>query len=102
ASGEGHYDVLDKAIGQLVEEARKRGTLNEQPLKLALERAKVGDLPLAFPGKILADASGERLFIADTNHNRVVVTRLDGTLLYTIGSGARGTSDGNFEQASFH
>jgi thiol-disulfide isomerase/thioredoxin len=102
ASGEGHYAVLDKAIGELVDDARKRGTLNEQPLKLALERAKVGDLPLAFPGKILADAAGERLFIADTNHNRVVVTRLDGTLIYTIGSGARGTSDGSFEQASFH
>jgi thiol-disulfide isomerase/thioredoxin/DNA-binding beta-propeller fold protein YncE len=102
ASGEGHYDLLDKAIGELVDDARKRGTLNEQPLKLALERAKVGDLPLAFPGKVLADAAGERLFIADTNHNRVVVTRLDGTLLYTIGSGARGASDGNFEHASFH
>ncbi len=102
ASGEGNYDVLDKAIGELVDDARKRGTLNEQPLKLALERAKVGDLPLAFPGKVLADAQGERLFIADTNHNRVVVTRLDGTLLYTIGSGAPGTSDGGFEKASFH
>jgi hypothetical protein len=31
--------------------------LNEQPLKFALERAKVGDLPLAFPGKVLADAA---------------------------------------------
>jgi thiol-disulfide isomerase/thioredoxin len=102
ASGEGHYDALDKAIGQLVEEARARGTLNEQPLKLALERAKVGDLPLAFPGKVLADAAGDRLFVSDTNHNRVVVARLDGTLLYTIGSGARGSSDGDFEQASFH
>jgi thiol-disulfide isomerase/thioredoxin/DNA-binding beta-propeller fold protein YncE len=102
ASGEGHYDILDKAVGELVEDARKRGTLNEQPLKLALERAKVGDLPLAFPGKILADAQGERLFIADTNHNRVVVARLDGTLLYTIGSGARGSADGGFDKASFH
>jgi thiol-disulfide isomerase/thioredoxin/sugar lactone lactonase YvrE len=102
ASGEGHYELLDRAIGQLVEEARKRGELNEQPLKLALERAKVGDQPLAFPGKVLADAAGERLFIADTNHNRVVVARLDGTLLYTIGSGARGSADGGFGQASFH
>ncbi|HVF68794.1 MAG TPA: thioredoxin-like domain-containing protein [Pyrinomonadaceae bacterium] len=102
ASGEGHYAVLDKAIGQLVEDARKRGTLDERPLKLALERAKVGDLPLAFPGKILADAAGGRLFIADTNHNRVVVTRLDGTPLYAVGSGARGASDGGFGKASFH
>jgi DNA-binding beta-propeller fold protein YncE len=102
ASGEGHYELLDKAIGELVEDARKRGTLNEQPLKLALERAKVGDQPLAFPGKVLADADGGRLFVADTNHNRVVVARLDGTLLYTIGSGAGGAADGSFEKASFH
>src|SRR5947209_10125924 len=102
AAGEGHYEVLDKAIGELVEDARKRGTLDEQPLKLALERAKVGDLPLAFPGKILADEKSDRLFVADSNHNRVVVTRLDGTLVETIGSGERGTKDGAFEQASFY
>src|SRR5215212_8950423 len=36
ASGEGHYDLLDKSVRQLVEDARKRGALNEQPLKLAL------------------------------------------------------------------
>src|SRR5256714_2002346 len=100
--GEGHYDVLDRAVAQLVEDARKRGTLNETPLKLALERAKTGDLPLAFPGKILADEKSERLFIADSNHNRVVVTRLDGTLLETVGSGERGAKDGTFETASFH
>src|SRR2546423_304204 len=101
-AGEGHYDVLDRAIGVLVEDARKRGTLNETPLKLALERAKTGDLPLAFPGKILADERSERLFIADSNHNRIIVTRLDGTLLDTVGTGSRGARDGTFESASFH
>src|SRR5437763_1099667 len=101
-AGEGHYDVLDRAVTQLIEDARKRGTLNETPLKLALERAKTSDLPLAFPGKILADEKSERLFITDSNHNLVVVTRLDGMLLDTIGSGERGTRDGTFESASFH
>jgi DNA-binding beta-propeller fold protein YncE len=101
ASGEGNYQVLDRAVHDLAEEARKRGALDERPLKFALERAKVGDLPLAFPGKVLADERGERLFISDSSHNRVVVTRLDGTLLYTIGSGARGHADGDFAQASF-
>ena len=100
-SGEGHYDVLDGAIGELVAEAKKRGTLDTRPLKFALERAKTGDLPLAFPGKVLADEKGDRLFVADSNHNRVVVTKLDGTFLYTIGSGARGRRDGAFESASF-
>ena len=100
--GEGHYDVLDRAIGQLVEDARKRGALNETPLKLALERAKTSDLPLAFPGKILADEKSDRLFITDSNHNRIVVTRLDGMLLETVGTGSRGSKDGTFESASFH
>src|SRR5215213_7291951 len=100
-AGEGHYVVLDGAIGQLIAEARKRGTLDARPLKFALERAKTGDLPLAFPGKVLADERGDRLFVADSNHNRVVVTKLDGTLLYTIGSGARGRRDGAFDAASF-
>src|SRR5215210_5425527 len=100
-SGEGHYQVIDGAVGELVAEAKKRGTLDARPLKFALERAKTGDLPLAFPGKVLADECGDRLFVADSNHNRVVVTRLDGTLLYTVGSGAAGRRDGSFQEASF-
>ena len=85
----GNCDVIDSAIAQLLPEFRKRGELNEQPLSLVLERAKVGDLPLAFPGKIVADPNTDRLFIADSNHNRLVVTKLDGSLIETIGSGIR-------------
>lgn len=101
-SGEGNYEVFDAAIAKTIEEFRKRGELNEQPLKLALERAKVGDLPLAFPGKILADAKSDRLFIADSNHNRIVITRFDGTLLETIGTGAPGQTDGAYDRAAFY
>src|SRR5687767_7719881 len=101
-SGEGNYDVIDEAVARTIAEARKRGQLNEQPLKLALERAKTGDLPLAFPGKILADAASDRLFIADSNHNRIVITRLDGTLLETIGTGAAGAEDGGYDRATFY
>jgi DNA-binding beta-propeller fold protein YncE len=101
-SGEGNYAVIDQVIAKAIETFRKRGELNEEPLKLALERAKVGDLPLAFPGKVLADAKGDRLFIADSNHNRIVVTKLDGTLSDTIGTGLRGAGDGAFDKASFY
>jgi thiol-disulfide isomerase/thioredoxin len=101
-SGEGQYDVLDQAVGKIVADFRKRGELNEEPLQLSLERAKVGDLPLAFPGKVLADGAGDRLFIADSDHNRIVVTKLDGTLLETIGSGERGATDGSFAKASLY
>ena len=100
-SGEGGYEALDKAIGESIAEFRKRGELNEAPLKLVLEKAKVGDLPLAFPGKILADARNDRLFIADSDHNRIVITRLDGTLVDVIGNGQHGMSGGPFSEATF-
>src|SRR5467141_3494627 len=100
-SGEGGYEALDKAIADSIAEFRKRGELNEAPLKLVLERAKVGDLPLAFPGKVLADEKGGRLFIADSDHNRIVITKLDGTLLETVGTGVHGAQDGSFDQATF-
>jgi DNA-binding beta-propeller fold protein YncE len=102
ASGEGNYEIIDQTIAKLVEEFRKRGELNEQPLNLVLERAKVGDLPLAFPGKIIADASSDRLFIADSNHNRIVITKLDGTLIDTIGTADAGAADGAFDKATFN
>jgi thiol-disulfide isomerase/thioredoxin len=101
-SGEGNYDVIDEAIAKTVDEFRKKGELNEEPLKLTLERAKVGDLPLAFPGKIIADANRDRLFIADSNHNRIVITKLDGTLVETIGTANTGAADGPFDKASFY
>ena len=100
-SGEGGYEAIDKAIGDSIAEFRKRGELNEEPLRLVLERAQVGDLPLAFPGKILADAKSDRIFIADSDHNRIVIASLGGTLLETIGTGAHGADDGAFDRATF-
>src|SRR5229473_2944825 len=99
--GEGGYPALDKAIADTIAEFRKRGELNEAPLKLVLERAKVGDLPLAFPGKILADEKSGRLFVADSDHNRIVIAKFDGMLLETIGTGAHGAGDGSFDRATF-
>src|SRR5689334_7681532 len=101
-SGEGNYEVIDQTVAKLVADFRAKGELNEEPLKLVLERAKVGELPLAFPGKIIADAKSDRLFIADSNHNRIVVTKLDGTLVETIGTGDAGAADGAFDKATFY
>jgi DNA-binding beta-propeller fold protein YncE len=101
-SGEGNYEVINNTLAKLTDEFRKRGELNEQPLQLVLERAKVGDLPLAFPGKILADPTKDRLFIADSNHNRLVITKLDGSLIETIGTGDSGAADGAFDTATFY
>jgi thiol-disulfide isomerase/thioredoxin len=101
-SGEGVYDVLDENIAKLVDKARADGKLNETPLNLALERAKFADTPLLYPGKVLADTASNRLFISDSNHNRIVISSLDGKLIDTIGSGAIGQSDGDYAQALFN
>ncbi|MCY7377591.1 MAG: redoxin domain-containing protein, partial [Pyrinomonadaceae bacterium] len=100
--GEGHLAELDQTIGETAAEFRKKGALNEQPLKLALEKAKFGDLPLAFPGKVLADEKTKRLFIADSNHNRIVITDFGGKLLETIGNGNAAMTDGDFTKAAFN
>ena len=99
--GEGNYEAIDQAITQVAAEFRARGELNEQPLKTVLERAKFGELPLSFPGKVLADAKSDRLYIADSSHNRIVVTTLGGKLVETIGAGGCERQDGSFAQAGF-
>jgi len=100
--GEGHFVELDKTISETIADFSKKGALNEQPLKFALERAKVGDLPLAFPGKVLADEKSKRIFISDSNHNRIVVTDFSGKLLETIGSGKAAITDGDYAKAGFN
>src|SRR5262249_43351978 len=57
--------------------------------------------PLFFPGKVLADAEGNRLFIADSTHHRIVITTLGGKKIAVAGSGAEGKADGPFALAKF-
>jgi DNA-binding beta-propeller fold protein YncE len=102
-SGEGLYDALDTAITKLIKTAKEKKTLSEKPLHFELARAKEkGDSPLFFPGKILADEAGKRLFIADSTHHRIVITDLQGRRIAVVGTGEPGKQDGSFEQASFN
>ncbi|HEV8716689.1 MAG TPA: thioredoxin-like domain-containing protein [Candidatus Binatia bacterium] len=101
-SGEGHYETFDRIIGGLIADHRARGTLNEEPLALALEKARFTAPVLSFPGKVLADPQGDRLFIADSNHNRLLVTSKAGQVLDVAGSGEIGAADGAFAAATFN
>jgi DNA-binding beta-propeller fold protein YncE len=101
-SGEGKYEVLDHVIGQLVEVHKARGDLNLTPLKFSPEMERPSTGPLLFPGKVVADPAGKRLFIADTGHNRIVQTGLHGENPVVIGSGEEGFHDGDFKRATFN
>lgn len=101
-SGEITFEALKTLFDKAIPYYRAHGLLDETPVHFDLEQAKAtADTPLRFPGKILADEKGDRLFISDSNHNRIVITKLDGTLLDTIGSGAIGEKDGTFAEAEF-
>jgi thiol-disulfide isomerase/thioredoxin len=102
-SGEGIYEPFDKLIGKLVADFDANGKIDRTPLKLKLERYRAPASMLAFPGKVLADETSKQLFIADSNHNRIVVVSLgDYSVKEVIGSGEIGFDDGSFEQATFN
>jgi DNA-binding beta-propeller fold protein YncE len=101
-SGEIPFEAFDRVISGMVEYFDSRGEINREPLELALEGASDPGTPLLFPGKVLADTAGNRLFIADSNHHRLVVADLETyEVLDVIGTGQRGFDDGDFGAATF-
>jgi thiol-disulfide isomerase/thioredoxin len=103
ASGEGHADGFDRAIAAVIHVFDENGLIDRTPLPLSpeRERLRIGTSTLAFPGKVLADEAGSRLFIADSNHHRIVVADLHGRVKDVIGEGHAGRVNGPFEAARF-
>lgn len=102
-SGEGVYKAFEGPIAKVIATFDAKGEVDRRPLGLKLEREGAPASPLSFPGKVLADEAGGRLFISDSGHNRIVVISLsDGTLEEVIGSGKEGMADGRIEDATFN
>ncbi|MDB5387519.1 MAG: ykuV [Planctomycetaceae bacterium] len=100
--GEGNRKNLEFAIERLIAYHKAKGTLDQTPLHFNLESEKKAEpTALRFPGKIVADEASRRLFISDSNHNRIVVADLEGKVLDVIGSGTIGRQDGSFAEAQF-
>lgn len=101
-SGEGIYEMFDNVIGQMATYFRAKNELNENPISFKLEKFSAPPSLLSFPGKVVADEKSNRLFISDSNHNRIIITALDGTVQEVIGDGQVGTKDGSFAEAEFN
>ena len=100
ATGEGHGAQLEEVIAAVIGVFEQEGTLDRTPRPLApVDRAADG--PLAFPGKVLADEGRGRLYIADTQHHRIVETDLAGEIQRVFGSGERGRDYGAAGDAQF-
>ena len=100
--GEIPYEAFASVVGDMVREFDEARLIDRTPLTFVTEREKERDRPLSFPGKVLADAKSDRLFIADSNHHRIVVADMDGKVNSIIGSGKEGLSDGSYDDARFN
>src|SRR4029077_12288350 len=72
-SGEFTFEQIDAVLKAAIPYYRKKGAPDETPLRFDLAAYSAPQAPLRYPGKILADEPGNRLFIADSNHNRIVI-----------------------------
>ncbi|MCE2489763.1 MAG: redoxin domain-containing protein [Anaerolineae bacterium] len=101
-SGEIPYEAFVNVLDGMVTYFDSTGEIDREPLQLELEADRLATTALAFPGKVLADAAGGRLFISDSNNNRIVIADLDShEVLEVIGSGERGLLNGELAQARF-
>ncbi len=99
SSGEGIYEALRARLLEW-REAYKQD-LRPSPLPLSLEKHRLSEGLLFFPGKLATDEAGGRLFLSDSNHNRIVVLTPEGDVLEVIGSGDEGWRDGSYSEAAF-
>jgi len=101
AAGEGVFGSLDPILASMVQEFDAAGQLDRRRFTMDPIAKRMPKPVLSFPGKVFADAPGNRLFIADSNHNRIVICSLDGAVLDCAGAGESGNADGSFESATF-
>lgn len=102
-SGERHFAEMEKDIERVSKDFK--GKIRADSLPLKLEKEKEGYSQLSFPGKLAVDADykgKQALVIADSGHDRILITALDGKVLEVIGSGNKGRADGSFEDVRFN
>jgi DNA-binding beta-propeller fold protein YncE len=106
-TGEGVYDTFDPIISAAITQYERDGlALNREPIKLALEKDKTPKSLLSFPGKVAADTVSSKLFITDSNNNRVLILKInesgdEALVEEVIGTGKIGAKDGLYSEAEF-
>ena len=96
--GELSYESLEDLVTRMVADFDANGLLKRSPApSIPQHEPSAG---LSFPGKVVASPNG-RLYICDTNNNRILVTSMDGEVQQIIGNGSPGLEDGAFANATF-
>ena len=94
--GEFQLDAMDRVLSAMVDEFDGAGVLNRDavPFEYGSEAKSHG--ALSFPGKILAADDGN-LYVADSNHHRVIVANEDGEVSEVVGNGESPLAHESFE-----
>jgi thiol-disulfide isomerase/thioredoxin len=104
-SGEGHRDELDSLVQMLLLEGKRKKILAKGPIKID-RPTQTTPAQLQFPGKICLDQKNNRIFISDSNHNRILQCRFSSPTSVEveaiIGNGKEGQTDGSYAQATFN
>jgi thiol-disulfide isomerase/thioredoxin/sugar lactone lactonase YvrE len=98
-AGEGQGEIVGVLVGEAL--ALYRDQLDVRPLPLRPEHEMEISGPLRFPGKLVADEAADRLYIADSGHDRIVVTTLLGEFIEAWGGEGPGRVDGPGASARF-
>lgn len=101
-SGEFKAELIEAVLKKAIPYYRENKLLSDTPMRFDLLAERQPKTPLRFPGKVMADGPGKRLFIADSNHNRIVIAGMDGKLQQIYGTGEVGLADGGPEKATFN
>jgi len=99
-SGEGQYSTLRSAVQDLIQEGRKKSSL-QSSRKIPIRMETATNSTLLFPGKLRFDSETHRIWISDSNHHRLLRADLSGNADLIVGSGKSGKADGNFGSAEF-
>ncbi len=84
--GEFQLEAMDRILSAMVDEFDRESILDRSPVPFEYGSETRSHGTLSFPGKILAADDG-RLFIADSNHHRVLVADESGEVADIIGNG---------------
>ena len=99
-SGEGVYATVQPVIEGLRSEFSD--SIDRTELELTLESVVQANTILSFPGKVAATSGGERIFVADTGHHRVIAADpTTGEIAAVYGSGKPGFENGPALTAQF-
>ena len=100
--GEGNRDLAMMICDVALDFYKTRGQISDHSLPLKLSKDSLPDSPLLYPGKVELNAKGDKVAVADSGHNRILVMTSEGVVEHCVGGSDIGFKDGSFRDARFH